>query len=44
MLDFMGLKKHTDAFMEERVNGEILLECDDSVLQEELRVSGINRK
>ena len=35
----MGLQKHSKAFMEERVNGEILLECDNLVLQEELKVT-----
>ena len=39
LLECMGLKKHQEAFMEERVNGEILMECDESVLQEELKVS-----
>ena len=34
----MGLKKHQDNFMTERVNGEILLECDDEVLYQELKV------
>ena len=34
----MGLKRHQEAFMEERVNGDILLDCDDAVLQEELKV------
>lgn len=37
----MGLSQHQAAFMEERVNGEILLECDDKVLQEELKVSEV---
>lgn len=38
LLDSMGLTQHQNAFMAERVNGEILLECDDTVLQEELKV------
>jgi len=38
LLECMGLKKHQEAFMEERVNGEILMECDETVLQEELKV------
>lgn len=39
LLDQMGLRKHQETFMEERVNGEILLECDDEVLYQELRVT-----
>lgn len=34
----MGLKSYQDTFMTERINGEMLLECDDEVLQEELKV------
>jgi uncharacterized Zn ribbon protein len=40
LLDSMGLSQHQNAFISERVSGEILLECDDTVLQEELKVKG----
>ena len=39
LLDVMGLSQHHAAFAEERVTGEILLECDDTVLREELKVT-----
>lgn len=35
----MGLKKLQETFMMERVTGEILLECDDEVLYQELKVN-----
>jgi hypothetical protein len=35
----MGLKKLQENFMSERVTGEILLECDDEVLYQELKVT-----
>ncbi len=38
LLELMGLKGYEDAFMAERVNGEVLLECDDDVLLNELKV------
>ena len=41
MLELMGLKAYQEAFMTERINGEMLLECDDEVLQNELKVKGI---
>ncbi len=34
----MGLKAYQEAFMAERVNGEVLLECDEDVLLNELKV------
>ena len=34
----MGLRKLQESFITERVNGEILLECDDEVLYQELKV------
>jgi len=34
----MGLKQHHNFFMQERINGEILLECDDKILERELKV------
>lgn len=39
LLDSMGLSQHQNAFIAERVDGEILLECDDIVLQEELKIT-----
>lgn len=38
LLEMMGLSQHQNSFTTERVNGEILLECDDTVLQHELKV------
>ena len=38
LLEQMGLKKLQENFMTERVTGEILLECDDEVLYQELKV------
>lgn len=38
LLEQMGLKKLQENFMAERVTGEILLECDDEVLYQELKV------
>jgi len=38
LLDAMGLKQHHNFFMQERINGEILLECDDKILERELKV------
>lgn len=35
----MGLRKLQETFMTERVTGEILLECDDEVLYQELKVN-----
>ena len=39
LLEQMGLKKLQDNFMAERVTGEILLECDEEVLYQELKVA-----
>ena len=39
LLEQMGLKKLQENFMAERVTGEILLECDDEVLYQELKVT-----
>ena len=41
LLECMGLKKHHETFIDERVDGEILLECDDLLLQEELKVTSL---
>ena len=38
LLDAMGLKQHHETFMKERISGEILVECDDQVLEKELKV------
>ena len=39
LLDAMGMKQYTEAFKNEDINGKVLLECDDSVLANDLRVS-----
>ncbi len=38
LLELMGLKSYQDGFIAERVNGEVLLECDEDVLLNELKV------
>ena len=38
MIDAMGLSQYKNKFISERVSGEILLECDDQVLQDELGI------
>ena len=38
-MESMGLGQYKDKILEEQISGEILLECDDSVLQSELGVS-----
>ena len=38
MIDIMGLGQYKKKFMQEHISGEILLECDEMVLQEELDV------
>lgn len=43
LLEQMGLKKLQENFMTERVTGEILLECDDEVLYQELKVTNNNK-
>ncbi len=35
----MGLKAYHDSFIEEQVNGEILSECDEDVLKNDLKVT-----
>ena len=39
ILTAMGLAAHVQTFLEERVNGTILLQCDDSTLRDDLGVS-----
>ena len=39
LLDLMSLKLYQDNFKREQVNGEILSECDDEVLTNDLGVS-----
>lgn len=38
LIDVMGLGQYKKRFMEEHISGEILLECDEQVLQDELGV------
>ena len=38
LLDAMGLSQYKDTFMSEQITGEILLEIDEDVLQNELGV------
>ena len=38
-MEVMGLGQYKNTILEEQISGEILLECDDSVLQNELGVS-----
>ena len=38
LLEQMGLKKLQENFIAERVTGEILVDCDDEVLHQELKV------
>ena len=38
LLDAMELSQYKDTFVKEQVNGEILLECDDQILEEDLKV------
>ena len=35
----MGLGQYQQKIVEEQISGEILLECDDSVLQEEIGIT-----
>lgn len=35
----MGLKSYHESFIEEQVNGEILSECDEEVLKNDLKVT-----
>ena len=39
LLDAMGMEKYKDAFTKEYINGELLLECDDDILEQDLGVS-----
>lgn len=39
MLDAMGLGQHRDTFLGEQINGEILMECGEEILEKELRIS-----
>ena len=39
LLDFMGFKSYQENFKREHVNGEILSECDEEVLTNDLGVS-----
>lgn len=39
MLDFMGFKLYQENFKREQVNGEILSECDEEVLTNDLGIS-----
>lgn len=38
LIDVMGLGQYKKRFVEEHISGEILLECDEQILQEELGV------
>ncbi len=35
----MGLEQYVGKFVAEQISGEILLECDDSVLKEEIGIT-----
>lgn len=39
LLEAMGLKQYESTFMRERITGEILVECDDDVLAQDLNVT-----
>ena len=39
LLDAMGLKHHQETFITEHISGEILLECDERVLEKELKIT-----
>lgn len=39
LLDFMGFKSYQENFKREQVNGEILCECDEEVLTNDLGIS-----
>ena len=38
LIEAMGLGQYKKRFMEEHISGEILLECDEQVLQDELGI------
>ena len=38
MLQVAGLSEHTEIFKEEQVNGEVLMECDEEVLEHDLGI------
>ncbi len=45
LLECMGLKQYQDHFKSEHISGEILAECDDDMLEKDLRVtSKLHRK
>ena len=39
LLDAMNLSQYKEAFLQEQVSGEILLECDEDILEKELHIS-----
>ena len=39
LLDAMNLSQYKKGFLQEQVSGEILLECDEDILEKELHVS-----
>ena len=39
LLEAMGLKHHQETFLNEHISGEILLECDEHVLEKELKIT-----
>ena len=38
LLEAMGMEKYKDVFTKECVNGELLLECDDEILEQDLGI------
>ena len=39
LLDVMGMRQYAEKFKQEQVNGEILAECDEQVLTDDLGVT-----
>ena len=39
LLDLMGMKQYQDNFKAEQINGEILADCDEEVLKNDLKVT-----
>lgn len=39
LLEGMGLQQYKDIFLQEQISGDILLECSDQELRDELNVS-----
>ena len=39
LLDVMGMEKYKDTFTREHINGELLLECDNAILEQDLGIS-----